>query len=99
MSYKKLILKSSAAIEIEEVISYYSEIDITIAKKLEIDIRQCFIKISKNPESFQFRYQTIRVIWLQKFPFGIYYLYDADEIYIIAFWSSKEDIPPKIKKA
>lgn len=99
MSYKKLILKSSAAIEIEEVVSYYSEIDIIIAKKLEIDIRQCFIKISKNPESFQFRYQTIRVIWLQKFPFGIYYLYDADEIYIIAFWSSKEDIPPKIKKA
>ena len=99
MSYKKLILKSSAAIEIEEVVSYYSEIDIIIAKKLEIDIRQCFIKISKNPESFQFRHRTIRVIWLQKFPFGIYYLYDADEIYIIAFWSSREDIPPKFKKA
>lgn len=99
MSYKKLILKSTAAVEIEEVVSYYLQIDKNLAKKLELEIRKSFIKISKNPESFQFRHKTIRVIWLRKFPFGIYYLYDADEIYIIAFWSSKEDIPPKFKKA
>lgn len=98
MTYKKLILKSTAAIEIEEVISHYSAIDIKLARKFEIEIRSCFIKILKNPESFQFRYKTIRVIWLRKFPFGIYYIYDADEIYIIAFWSSKEDIPSKFKK-
>jgi len=33
MSYKKLIIKSTAAIEIEEAIVYYSEINKKIAKK------------------------------------------------------------------
>lgn len=98
MSYKKLIIKSTAAIEIEEVIAYYCEINKTIAKNLEKEIRNCFLKISKNPESFQFRHQTIRVIWLTKFPYGIYYIFDTNQIYILAFWGSKEDIPTKIKK-
>ena len=98
MSYKKLIIKSTAAIEIEEVIAYYCEINKSIAKKLEKEIRSCFMKISTKPESFQFRYKTIRVIWLSKFPFGTYYLYDTDEVYIVAFWDSKEDITTKIRK-
>ena len=78
MSYKKLIIKSTAAIEIEEIVAYYAEINKTIAKNLEKEIRNCFLKIAKNPESFQFRYQTIRIIWLKKFPYGIYYLYDSN---------------------
>lgn len=98
MSYKKLIIKSTAAVEIEEIVAYYAEINKTIAKNLEKEIRNCFLKITKNPEAFQFRHQTIRIIWLKKFPYGIYYLYDSNEVYILAFWSSNEDIPAKITK-
>jgi hypothetical protein len=35
MSYKKLIIKSTAAIEIEEVIAHYCEINKSIAKNLK----------------------------------------------------------------
>ena len=98
MSYKKLIIKSTAAIEIEEIVAYYASINKTLAKKLEKEIRVCFLQIAKNPEGFQFRYNTIRVIWLKKFPYGIYYLFDTDEVYVMAFWSSKEDIPTKINR-
>jgi hypothetical protein len=52
MSYKKLVLKSTAAIEIEEIIANYLGINKNIAKKLEREIRICFKKISKNPEGF-----------------------------------------------
>ena len=98
MSYKKLVIKSTAAIEIEEVIAYYTKINKNLAIKLEKEIRSSFLKIAKNPESFQLRYKTIRIIWLKKFPYGIYYLFDSDEVYIMAFWSSREDVPAKIKK-
>jgi toxin ParE1/3/4 len=96
MSYKKLVIKSTAAIEIEETVVYYLEINKNLAINLEKEIRNCFVKIAKNPESFQFRHKTIRVIWLKKFPYGIYYLFDSDEVYIIAFWSSRADIDSKI---
>jgi plasmid stabilization system protein ParE len=98
MSYKKLVIKSTAAIEIEEVIAYYAAINMTLAIKLEKEIRSSFLKIAKNPESFQIRYKTIRVIWLKKFPYGVYYLFDSEEVYIMAFWSSREDVPANIKK-
>mgnify|MGYP005859804885 FL=1 len=62
MSCKKLIIKSTAAIEIEEVVVYYLLINKKLAKSLEEEIRNCFLNIAKNPEAFQFRYQTIRVI-------------------------------------
>ena len=96
MSFKKLVIKSTAAIEIEETVVYYLEINKNLAINLGKEIRNCFLKIAKNPESFQFRHKTIRVIWLKKFPYGIYYLFDSDEVYIIAFWSSRVDIDSEI---
>lgn len=98
MSYKKLILKSTASIEIENTISHNSHINKSLAQKLEKEIRYSFLKISKHPESFQFRYQTIRIIWLKTFPYGIYYIFDSDEVYILAFWHTKEDAVNKLKK-
>lgn len=35
MSYKNLIIKSTAAIEIEEIVAYYASINKNLAKKLE----------------------------------------------------------------
>ena len=97
MSYKKLTIKSTASIEIEEAISNYYHINKSLAQKLEKELRYSFTKISKNPESFQFRYKTIRIIWLKTFPYGIYYVYDSDEVYILAFWHVKEDAINKLK--
>ena len=53
MSYKKLVIKSTAAIEIEEVIAFFTKINKNLAIKLEKEIRSSFLKIAKNPESFQ----------------------------------------------
>ncbi len=39
MSYKKLVIKSTPAIEIEEVIAYYAAINMTLATKLEKETR------------------------------------------------------------
>jgi plasmid stabilization system protein ParE len=98
MSYKKLIIKSKASVEIENAISHYSLISKSLAQKLEKEIRYSFLKIAKYPEGFQFRYKTIRIIWLKTFPYGIYYIFDSDEIYIIAFWHAKEDVVNKLTK-
>ena len=46
MSYKKLVIKSTAAIEIEEVIAYYTKINKNLAIKLEKEIRSSFLKIA-----------------------------------------------------
>lgn len=98
MSYNKLILKSNAAIEIENTISYYCSINISLAKKLEKEIRRSFKAVSKNPESFQCRYFKVRIFWLDKFPYGLYYVWEKGEVFILAFWHNKEDIPNKLPK-
>lgn len=52
MSYKKLVIKSSAAIEIEEVFSYYTAINKTLATKLEKTNQEFFSKNCKKSRKF-----------------------------------------------
>lgn len=56
MSYNKLILKTNAAIEIENIIAYYALINSVLAKRIEKEIRFGFKAIAENPESFQCRF-------------------------------------------
>jgi plasmid stabilization system protein ParE len=96
MSYNKLTLKTNAAVEIENVISHYASKNSILAKRIEKEIRYSFKTIAKNPESFQCRYSKVRIFWLDRFPYGLYYIWDKDEVTILAFWHSKEDIPNKL---
>jgi hypothetical protein len=34
----------------------------------------------------------------RKFPYGLYYIWENDEVAILAFWHSKEDIPNKLRE-
>lgn len=68
MSYNKLVIKTSATIEIENTIAYYALINKVLAKRLEKEIRFGFKAIVENPKSFQYRYFEIRIFWLNKFP-------------------------------
>lgn len=98
MSYSKLTLKTNAAVEIENVISYYASKNIILGKRIEKEIRLGFKTIAKTPESFQCRYSKVRIFWLDKFPYGLYYIWENNEVSILAFWHSKEDIPNKISQ-
>ena len=95
MSYNKLILKTNAAIEIENTIAYYAVINKVLAKRIEKEIRFGFKAIAENPENFQRRYFEIRIFWLDRFPYGLYYIWENSEISILAFWHTNEDIPNK----
>lgn len=35
--------------------------------------------IKENPLSFELKYNNIRIVFLKKFPYGIHYLYNAEE--------------------
>ncbi|MFV8363197.1 type II toxin-antitoxin system RelE/ParE family toxin [Flavobacterium sp. ZT3P35] len=98
MSYNKLILNTIAAIEIENTIAYYALINKGLAKKIEKEIRFGFNAIAKNPESYQCRYFEVRIFWLDKFPYGLYYICQNSEVFILAFWHTKENIPNKLSK-
>ncbi len=91
MSYK-FIIKTNASIEIENVIAYYSAFNISLAQKIQLEIHIGFQYISKYLESFQFKYHNVRIFWIDKFPYGIYYIFVKDEVFILAFWHQKEDI-------
>ncbi|MFN7099038.1 MAG: type II toxin-antitoxin system RelE/ParE family toxin [Flavobacterium sp.] len=98
MSYKNLILSTKASVEIENAIAHYAIVNKVVAKRLEKEIRFGFKAIVANPESFQCRYFEIRIFWLKKFPFGLYYICDQYQIKVLAFWHTKEDISSKLSK-
>ena len=54
MTYKKLVIKYTAAIEIEETITYYFKNNKNLAVYLEKEIRNCFLKMLKILRVFSF---------------------------------------------
>ncbi|PJJ10436.1 hypothetical protein CLU83_3857 [Flavobacterium sp. 1] len=52
MSYNELFLKTNAAVEIENVISYYAPKNIILAKRIEKEIRLGFKSIAKKFQKF-----------------------------------------------
>ena len=92
----KLIVKPSATIEIENAISDYTAINIALAQKLQSEIWRTFTYIASYPESLQRRYESIRIFWTDKFPFGIYYIFDDNQVFVLAFWHEKEDVDNKV---
>ena len=64
--------------------------------KRQLEIRRAFIYISLYPESLQCRYETVRIFWTNKFPFGLYYIFDDYEVFVLAFWHEKEDTANKV---
>ena len=92
----KLIVKPSATIEIENAISDYTAINIALAQKLQSEIRRAFTYIASYPESLQRRYESIRFFWTNKFPFGIYYIFDDNQVFVLAFWHEKEAVDNKV---
>ena len=55
MNYKKLILKTNAAVEIEEIMAFYASKNLAIYKKISSELRKAFQLIQRKPESFQYR--------------------------------------------
>jgi plasmid stabilization system protein ParE len=83
MNYR-IVLTLDADADIGSVFSWYQGIDPNLAARFISEGRTTMIRIAQFPYRFQPINGTVRRARLKRFPYGVYYLIDHDEVFITA---------------
>ena len=71
-------------IDLQEIVTYYDNLNPKITNKFLTEFENTIFRIEKMPKSFQKKLDNIRVAFLRRFRFGVYYKLYENEIRIIA---------------
>jgi plasmid stabilization system protein ParE len=82
MSYT-LVNRPLVYYDILEIVEYYKEINTDLAVKFLDQLEETKKYIFDFPESFQIRYNKVRTILIENFPYHIHYLIDNNNNQII----------------
>jgi len=93
----KLITSSRTELDIENAICWYLDIERELARSFLLELRAAIKYIQSNPEKTQIRYQSVRIAFLKKFPFGIHYKFEKDTITILGVFHTSQN-PAKWEK-
>ena len=88
-----ITIASAAEDELLEAYEWYKRQNEELASDFEICFSKAVESIHKNPFKTQIKYETIRVFFLQKFPYGIHFKVEVATILIIAVFHTS--INPK----
>ncbi len=75
----KLIYNRFVKDDLKEINKWYKEINKELWNSFSKEFRLKINLIKENPLSFELKYNNIRIVFLKKFPYGIHYLYNAEE--------------------
>ena len=92
MKFKKLV-SETVKINLKETSLWYNSKQKGLGKRFLIDVNSTVDYICINPLHFQIRYDTIRIAFLEKFPYGIHYEYleDKNQVNIYAVFHSSRN--------
>ena len=87
----KLIVKRLAEHDITEAVAWYYTRAPHLAEQFIEEIDKAILVLEKNPEHYQKRYYEVRILFIESFPFGIYYTIENNTIYIQAVLHTKRN--------
>lgn len=72
-----------ALLDVEDVVLWYEEQRMGLSYDFELCLEAGLDEISRNPDAFQKKYKNIKIRFISRFPYGIHYRFEKDEIVVI----------------
>ncbi|MCD0470294.1 type II toxin-antitoxin system RelE/ParE family toxin [Flavobacterium sp. JAS] len=72
-----------ALFDVEDVVIWYEEQRIGLSYDFELCLEAGLNEISRNPNAFQKKYKNVKIRFISRFPYGIHYRFEKDEIIVI----------------
>lgn len=88
MKYQ-IIISEEAKLDIREAKDYYNKIDKKTSKRCISDIIKTIDKLAENPIHHQVRYRDIRIAFATTFPYGVHFMVEKTNIYILRVFHTK----------
>ncbi|NPD43955.1 MULTISPECIES: type II toxin-antitoxin system RelE/ParE family toxin [unclassified Lentimicrobium] len=89
-----LTFRPPAKNDLQEIIEYYDSINPKLADVFLQQLDKAVYHIQNYPLSCQKKFSSIRVVFLKRFSYGIYFIINQQEIAVIAILHSSRN--PKI---
>ena len=86
-----LMTSARSEMDLEKVIKYYCTIRKDLARQFLSELRITTAFIQKNPMKIQIRYANVRVVFLDKFPYGVHYLFKNRTVTILSILHTSQD--------
>jgi len=88
---KRIIVLPQAEQDLKESAEFYKEVSVDLLNKFILAVDSSFIDIRRNPQAFPKTLKKIRKYVVSDFPFCIFYVDEADVIYILAVFHCKRN--------
>lgn len=79
----KIQFVKEALFDIEDIVLWYEEQRIGLSYDFELCLEAGVDVILRNPDAFQKKYRNIKVRFISRFPYGIHYRFEKNEIVVI----------------
>lgn len=89
MTYS-IIVSEEAIINIEDALNYYNTVANHVTKDFYKDLESTVESLERHALKYQIRYRDIRIAHLLKFPYGIHYLVNRNEVIILKILHHKQ---------
>lgn len=88
---RQLIIRPEAESEMTDAFDWYEEYVPGLGSELLLTANTTFESILHNPEQFPIIHDTVRRALLQRFPYGVYFVLEPEQIVVIAFFHGKRN--------
>jgi plasmid stabilization system protein ParE len=95
MNYR-LIVRPGAEQQAINAFLWYEDKATGLGDEFSLSLDACMNSIARNPNIYQKKYKNIRMGILERFPFGVYYLVDNENIIVLSILHFSRN--PKVLK-
>lgn len=81
----------AAETDVREAFLWYEDQKENLGSRFEANVYQAIDNIQNNPLKFQIRYGRTRISFLRKFPYGIHFQINENQILILAVFHTSQD--------
>ena len=79
-------LTDDALFDIEEIVLWYEDQRKGLSYDFELCLEAGINEIIRTPLAFQKRYNNVKILFINRFPYGIHYTLQKDEIIVIGIF-------------
>jgi len=87
----RVLLHPAADAEFAEAVSYYTEIDPKLGQRFYLEMKRLIQEVSAHPRMFRQFDPPARRYFSPSFPYGIIYLEQTDQLWIVAVMHLKRN--------
>jgi plasmid stabilization system protein ParE len=78
-----VVFIKEALFDVEEIVLWYEEQRKGLSYDFELCLEVGIHEIQRNPAAFQKRYKSVKIRFIQRFPYGIHYIVEKNKIIVL----------------